>query len=49
MLQLRVEDDGSLTEQVTWAEEGGFLETVFLDGKLVKDQTLSEIRDRLNG
>lgn len=29
--------------------EGNLLETVFKDGKLVKDYTLSEVRDRLNG
>lgn len=46
---LRVESDGSLKEEVSWEQEGGRLETVFLDGKLVKDQTLSEIRNRLRG
>jgi len=30
-------------------EEGGELETIFLDGKLIKFQTLSEIRNRLHG
>jgi nicotinamide phosphoribosyltransferase len=35
-------------DQQTSAEENsGLLETVFLDGKLVKTQTLSEIRERL--
>jgi len=36
-------------DQRTWEEEKqGLLETVFLDGKLVKHQSLSEIRERLN-
>ena len=42
--------DGKLTlkQQVSWEEEqGGELQTVFLDGKLVKVQTLEEIRERL--
>lgn len=33
--------------QYKWQEVGGALETVFLDGTLVKTQTLSEIRARL--
>lgn len=38
-----------LFEQQTWEQEKtGALETVFLDGKLVKFQTLSEIRNRIN-
>jgi nicotinamide phosphoribosyltransferase len=38
-----------LKDQCTWEEEKeGLLETVFLDGKLVKFQTLSEIRKRLS-
>lgn len=44
---LRVNKDGTLSECVSWSEEGGLLETVFLDGKLVKEYSLSEIRDRI--
>lgn len=45
---LRVNADFTLSEQVSEAEEKeGLLETVFLNGKLVKDQSLSEIRIRL--
>ena len=29
--------------------EGNLLETVFKDGKMIKDYTLDEIRQRLNG
>lgn len=37
-----------LKDQCTWEEESqGLLETVFLDGKLMKVQTLDEIRKRL--
>ena len=37
-----------LSDRQTWEQEaGGALETVFLDGKLVKTQTLSEIRARV--
>lgn len=46
---LRVNADLSLSEEVTWEEEGGILETVFLNGKMTKTQTLSEIRKRLKG
>lgn len=45
---LRVNADLSLSESVTPDEEQqGLLETVFLDGKMTKVQTLSEIRNRL--
>ncbi len=38
----------SLTDQVSWAEEaGGNLKEVFRDGKLLIDQSLSEIRKRI--
>lgn len=38
----------ALKDQCTWAEEGqGELKTVFKDGKLVVDWTLTEIRDRV--
>ena len=47
---LRVNADLSLTEQVSEDEEAkGLLETVFLDGKVTKVQTLQEIRKRLQG
>jgi nicotinamide phosphoribosyltransferase len=49
---LRVDYDDEhnivLRDRCTWKEEaGGLLETVFEDGKLVKRQSLSEIRARL--
>jgi len=48
---LRVEEkDGTyiLHDQQTWDQEKqGALEIVFKDGKLIKDQSLSEIRERL--
>lgn len=48
---LRVEKEGNdfvLYDQQTWEQEAeGALETVFLNGKLVKFQTLAEIRGRL--
>jgi nicotinamide phosphoribosyltransferase len=38
-----------LVDQVSWEEEAkGALKTVFLDGKLVHETTLKEIRSRLN-
>jgi nicotinamide phosphoribosyltransferase len=38
-----------VVDQQTWKEEqGGLLTTVFKDGKLVKETTLDEIRERLN-
>ncbi len=47
---LRVNADLTLSESVTPDEENqGLLETVFLDGKMVKTYTLQEIRDRLAG
>lgn len=46
------EDDNNeliLKDRCTWEEEAqGLLETVFLDGVLTKEQSLSEIRNRLN-
>jgi nicotinamide phosphoribosyltransferase len=40
----------SVKDQCTWKEEQlGLLTTVFKDGKLVKETTLDEIRNRLNG
>lgn len=44
----KVGNDFVLKDQCTWEEEaGGELKTVFLDGKLLVDQSLSEIRARL--
>ncbi len=38
-----------MKDQCTWEQEqGGLLTTVFKDGKLVKETTLEEIRERLN-
>jgi len=46
---LRVNADLTLSESVTAVEEReGLLETVFLDGKMIKTYTLQEIRDRLS-
>jgi hypothetical protein len=43
---LRVNDDLTLSERVTPEEEKtGMLQTVFLDGKLVNEQTLFQIRN----
>lgn len=45
---LRVNADYTLSQQVSEKEEqSGVLETVFLDGKMVREHTLSEIRTRL--
>jgi nicotinamide phosphoribosyltransferase len=45
---LRVNDDLTLSERVTPQEEAaGLLETVFEDGRLVREHTLAEIRERL--
>ena len=45
---LRVNEDLTLSQQVTPAEEkGGLLETVFLNGKLLRDENLATIRSRL--
>lgn len=36
-------------DRVDWKTEGtGMLETVYKDGKLIKETTLSEIRERIN-
>ena len=47
------EEDGVLKYKDEYTSEnipeGNLLETVFKDGKLVKDYTLSQIRQRLNG
>lgn len=45
---LHVDNDNKLTECVTWdKEETSCLETVFKNGKIVKDQSLEEIRSNL--
>lgn len=45
---LFVSDNLVLTDQVSWeVEKMGALKTVFLDGKLVKETTLIEIRNKL--
>ncbi|MEM6802609.1 MAG: nicotinate phosphoribosyltransferase [Bacteroidota bacterium] len=47
---LRVEEGAGrikLKEQVSWEEEGGAMQTVYENGKLLRDQTLAEIRARL--
>jgi len=41
---LAVNQDLSVTQDVHWDNEGGIMETVFLDGSLKRFQTLSEIR-----
>lgn len=47
---LRVNADLTLSESVTPEEETqGLLETVFLEGRMVKTYTLQEVRDRLAG
>lgn len=50
---LRVEMEGNnfvLYDNQTWEQEArGCLETVFENGKLVRSQTLEEIRDNLLG
>lgn len=46
---LRVNEDLTLTDECTWEEEDkGLLTTVFEDGKLVKETSLKEIRERLS-
>ena len=45
---LRVNPDLTLSQQVTPEEEkGGLLETVYLNGKLIRDESLATIRARL--
>lgn len=41
--------DLTLKDQCTWEEESkGLLQTVFKDGKLTRQTTLTEIRNKLN-
>lgn len=42
---LAVNPDLSVTQDVTWEEEGGIMDVVFEDGKMKRFQTLAEIRD----
>jgi nicotinamide phosphoribosyltransferase len=44
---LRVNDDLTCTQDVSWGQEGGLLETVFRNGELTKHQSYAEIRQRL--
>lgn len=45
---LRVNEDLTLSDEVSpYEEEEGLLETVFKDGKIIKEYSLQEIRDRL--
>lgn len=44
---LRVEEDLTLSDQQSWETEGGMLTTVFKDGKILRETSLSEIRERL--
>lgn len=38
-----------LLDQQTWEQEAtGALETIFKDGKFIKETTLTEIRERIN-
>lgn len=47
---LRVNEDMSLTDQVSWEEEEtGMLESVFLDGKITRFTAFEEIQQRLHG
>ena len=51
LLMVTKDDNGDLIllDQMSWEEEEqGELKTVFKDGVLIKDQTLAEIRSRLN-
>ncbi|MFK7972572.1 MAG: nicotinate phosphoribosyltransferase [Bacteroidia bacterium] len=48
---LRLEEKAgsyALIEQVNWEQEGGAMKPVFLNGKLLVDQTLTEIREAIN-
>ncbi len=46
---MRLNGDMSLDQEVSWEEEkGGILEPVFVNGRLVREQTLADIRRILN-
>ena len=41
--------DYEMVDQQTWEQEaGGALDVVFEDGRIIKEQTLEQIRERLN-
>lgn len=44
-----IEGEYVLADQVPFDQNGGCLETVFLDGEIVKETSLSEVRNRLHG
>lgn len=44
----RVKGELVTTQEVTSEEEGGLLTTIFEDGKLIREYTLEEIRQRIN-
>lgn len=45
---IRVNEDLSYTDQVSWEEfNSGMLEDVFIDGKLVREESFSDIRNRI--
>lgn len=44
---LRVEEDLTLSDQQSWETEGGMLTTVFKDGKILRETSLNEVRERL--
>jgi nicotinamide phosphoribosyltransferase len=45
---LKVNEDLTFTQECTWEQEAqGLLETVFENGKLVREHTLAEIRERV--
>ena len=46
---LRVNEDLSFTQDVSWADEGGVMETVFLNSELKREQTTAEIRGIVKG
>lgn len=51
LLKVTYDDNMNIvcTDQQNWEQEKtGLLETVFLNGKLIKETTLEEIRNRLN-
>ena len=45
---LRLNEDMSVEDSVSWKRQGGILEPVFSDGKLIKEYTLDQIRHRIN-
>lgn len=45
---LKVNADLTLTDQVSWSEEGGVMEVIYKDGKYQNMVTLTDIRQKLN-